>query len=84
MGLTTNPCFRGGSPRPTIPNPSRIGLSKPGYLWGDRLTRVSAIDIGDHIGYADPALVELIIWSTGIHGWWAENLRGHHGFGEAA
>jgi hypothetical protein len=27
-------------------------LRHPGYLWGENLTRVATLDIGDHIGWA--------------------------------
>lgn len=61
MGLTTNETYRDGSPRTPIPDPAAVGLRGRGYLWGDRLTNVSAIDIGDHIGWVDAALAEAIV-----------------------
>lgn len=61
MGLTTRDKYLDGSPRQSIPNPRAVGLKGPGYLWGDRLTNVSAVDVGDHIGWVDEALAELII-----------------------
>ena len=75
MGLTTNPRFRDGTPRVAIPAPERVGLKGTGYLWGDRATRVSALDIGDHIGWADAALAERIIAHAQLYGHVANGLR---------
>jgi hypothetical protein len=60
VGLTTNPKFEDGPTRPAIPNPRWAGLPGPGYLWGENLTRISVLDIGDHIGWSHPQLVDLI------------------------
>jgi hypothetical protein len=60
VGLTTNPRFGDGSGRPPVPNPRWAGLRGAGYLWGENLTRISILDIGDHIGWAHPQLIELI------------------------
>ena len=60
VGLTTNPRFGDGQARAAIPNPRWAGLSGPGYIWGENLTRISVLDIGDHIGWAHPQLVEAI------------------------
>jgi hypothetical protein len=76
MGLTTNPTYRDGTPRIAIPNPTVVGLRGPGFLWGDRLTPVSPIDVGDHIGWADAALVEAVICLAALDGAWAAGLRG--------
>ena len=59
-GLTTLPRFADGRARLSVPNPSKIGLSGPGYLWG-KPVRVSALDIERVIGFADDALVEQIV-----------------------
>jgi hypothetical protein len=60
VGLTTNPRFMDGQARTPIPNPRWAGLSGPGYIWGENLTRISVLDIGDHIGWAHPQLIEAI------------------------
>jgi hypothetical protein len=57
MGLTTNPRYRDGSPRVAIPDPWAVGLRAPGWLWGDRLCWTAGIDIQNHIGWVDEALV---------------------------
>lgn len=75
MGLTTNATYRDGSPRIAIPNPAGVGLGGPGFLWGDRLTRAAVIDIGDHIGWADPALVDAVIALAGLDAGLAQRLR---------
>ena len=61
LGLTTNPAFRSGTPRVAIPNPANVGLYKPGYLWGDRLTLIYVGDVEKHLGMADRALVKAIL-----------------------
>lgn len=76
MGLTTNSTYRDGSSRVPIPNPTLVGLRGPGFLWGDRLTPVAAIDIGDHIGWADSALVEAVIALARLDSDQAMGLRG--------
>ena len=66
VGLTTNPAFRNGVPRVAIPNPQAVGLYKPGFLWGDRVTRVHVLDVEKHIGWADEALVDAILASVDL------------------
>ncbi|MDP8928615.1 MAG: hypothetical protein M3O70_08600 [Actinomycetota bacterium] len=61
MGLTTSPLYGDNTPRTPVPHPYEIGLNGPGYLWSSRLTRVSVLDIGSHIGWVDPALAATII-----------------------
>ena len=56
MGLTTRPRYRDGSPRVAVPNPAVVGLRGQGWLWGERLTWLSRLDILDHIGWVDRAL----------------------------
>lgn len=75
MGLTTNSTYRDGTPRRPIPSVNAVGLSGPGFLWGEQLTNVSSLDIGDHIGWADEALVEAIIAAAELSGEVAEALR---------
>jgi hypothetical protein len=75
MGLTTNPTHRDGSPRHRVPNWKPVGLPGPGFIWGDRLTNVSVIDVEDHIGWADDALVEAVIDLAGLYGRFASGLR---------
>lgn len=61
MGLTTKPKYSTGEPRRPIPNFQAVGLWGPGFIWGNRLTRVSAESIRGYIGVADFRLVEEII-----------------------
>lgn len=61
MGLTSNRTYRNGSLRVPVPDPAMVGLRGPGFLWGDHLTNVSVLDIGDHIGWVDSRLAEAII-----------------------
>jgi hypothetical protein len=57
LGLTTRPHHRDGTPRVAVPHPSSVGLQRPGWLWSGKLTWTSGIDIEEHIGWADQALV---------------------------
>lgn len=61
MGLTTKSRYATGQPRRPVPNHEAVGLWGPGFIWGDRLTRVSADSIHGFIGLADYRLVEEII-----------------------
>ncbi len=83
MGLTTNPRYRDGSPRVAIPNPAAVGLKAPGWLWGDRLCWTAGIDIGDHVGWIDEALVFEVISLARLAGPTINHLlaaaREHHG-----
>jgi hypothetical protein len=40
-----------------LPSATRVGLQRPGWLWSGKLTWTSGIDIEDHIGWIDQALV---------------------------
>ncbi len=75
MGLTSKRKYLGGVQRTPVPNPSYCGLDAPSFLWGGGLTRISASDVGDHIGFADLALADAIIGLTEMYGCWAEDLR---------
>lgn len=60
MGLTTLPNHADCTPRCRVPNPLSCGLGDgDSYLWG-RASRVCALDIGDHIGYADEDLLAVL------------------------
>lgn len=61
MGLTTKPIYRSGAPRQPVPNPLCVGLNRPGYLWANRLTGVSVLDIEGHLGWVDLALATAVI-----------------------
>lgn len=61
MGLTTNPAYAGGAERVAVPNPQRVGLSGPGYLWGNRLASIGPLDIERHLGWVDVELAEAVI-----------------------
>lgn len=41
--------------------PTAVGLNGAGYLWGERLTRISVLDFRQHLGWADASLVATII-----------------------
>jgi hypothetical protein len=60
MGLTSKSHYQSGKPRTPVPDPARVGLAGPGYLWGDRLTSVSALDVRKPLGWCDRALAEMI------------------------
>lgn len=68
MGLTTNPRYASGLPRLPIPNFQNVGLNRPGYLWGDRLTNVAVLDIHATIGRVDTALADAVIALVGLRG----------------
>ena len=68
MGLTTKPAYRNGQPRTPIPNPAALGLTGPGYLWGPRLTRISALDLYYHLGWATEEVLALIKHLQGLGG----------------
>lgn len=61
MGLTTNDAFADGRKRTPVPNWQAVGLHGPGYLWGDRLTNVSVLDVGRRVGEADLELAVTIV-----------------------
>src|SRR5437899_200892 len=74
MGLTTNPRYRNGAPRVPINDPAAVGLRAEGWLWGDRLTSTTALDIFDHIGWIDEALAFDVIELGGLEGPTANQL----------
>ena len=74
MGLTTRPSYRDGSPRTPVPDPGVVGLRRAGHLWG-RCTRVAAVDMEDHIGWADEALAHAIIAAAELPSGQASALR---------
>ncbi len=75
MGLTTNAHYASGKQRVEIPDPAEVGLNGPGFLWGDQLTNVSAIDIDRTIGKVTLALAEAVISLAGLYGPYAATLR---------
>lgn len=60
VGLTRKPTYRHGASRVAIPNPTELGLHGPGYLWGNRVTLISVLDVERHIGWADQAFVDVV------------------------
>lgn len=58
MGLTTSPSYATGVDRTPVPDPEALGLGPPSYFWGNKLTRVSRMDIGDHIEWIDTASIK--------------------------
>lgn len=83
MGLTTNPRFKNGDRRVAIPNPDAVGLLGPGFLWGDRLTDVSVLDLGAVIGRVDRTLSEIVIRAARLSGNEAAALRAAAGPSQA-
>ena len=83
MGLTTLDKYKDGSPRIAIPNPRMVGLRGPGYIWGERTSMISALDVGDHLGWVDPELAEAVITQAHLPEDEAAALRDaafrHHG-----
>jgi hypothetical protein len=61
MGLTRKSHYKNGLSRMPIPDYVAVGLQRPGYLWGARLTRVDPADIGDYIGTADTGLLRAVL-----------------------
>lgn len=60
MGLTTREQFANGLPRTPVPCPQVCGLGHgPSYLWGTP-TWICVLDVGDHIGNAQPGLMSLL------------------------
>lgn len=68
IGLTTRPRHRDGKPRTAIPNARAVGPQQPGWLWSGNLCTTSGIDIGDHIGWIDQALVFEVAKLAGLEG----------------
>lgn len=61
MGLTSRSTYRNGQPRTPVPNPAAVGLRGPGYLWGQRLTAISVLDVYRHLGWVDTDLAEVLM-----------------------
>ncbi len=66
MRLTTKPHYRSGGERRPIPNPFRVGLNGPGYLWTDHLTAVCVLDVERHLGWVDMELAATVINHAGL------------------
>ena len=49
--------MRDGTPRIGVLRPEDSGLRGAAFLWGEDLTRVSVLDLGQHIGWASEELV---------------------------
>jgi hypothetical protein len=61
MGLTRKSSYdTTGQPRTPIPDPAALGLDGQGFLWSNRLTRISVIDVLCHLGWATDDMMELI------------------------
>ena len=55
VGLTSQARHADGTARVAVIQPRWAGLrAGPSFLWGENLTRVNALDLGDHIGWATP------------------------------
>ena len=87
--LTTQPIHKtSGVPRRQILDPSRLGLAAPSFVWSSHLMRVSALDVGDHIGWIDHAALTLIAQVE--HLWFGDLQRmrevasRHHGYAWAS
>jgi hypothetical protein len=60
-GLTSQAHHSDGTARVAVIEPRWAGLrSGPSYLWGENLTKVSVLDVGEHIGWAHPELISQI------------------------
>jgi hypothetical protein len=59
--FTTREYPRGGGRRHAIPDPDAVGLDGPSFIWGARISRISPLDLYDHLGWADDALVEEVL-----------------------
>lgn len=59
--MTTRATYQDGHPRTRIPVPGAVGLRRPGYLWGDRLTGISVMDVDGHVGWVDAGLAAAVI-----------------------
>lgn len=75
VGLTSKRTFRNGGARIAVPDPSALGLHGPGHLWSDRWYRVSAIDVGEVIGWVTPEAAELVIGNVRVNPRQAHALR---------
>lgn len=60
VGLTRGSRFGSGIDRVAIPNPTAQGLSRPGYIWGDKVTMISVLDVEGHLGWADAEFLAVI------------------------
>ena len=74
MGLTTRSAYNSGEHRTEIPDPHAVGLRGPGFLWGERLTSISTLDVLDHIGWVDIGLAAAVISNAGLTGSYAAAL----------
>ena len=60
-GLTTQEFFKTtGKRRTAVPNPSACGLNQPGFLWSHKPAKISRIDVRQHLGWVDHAMVDTI------------------------
>lgn len=79
LGFTTQSTFKtgemAGEPRRPLRSPERYGLTRPSFMWSNRLARVSRIHVTDHFGFADQELVEDVIDFADLYGSWAAGLR---------
>lgn len=79
MGLTTKPRHDHGAARVAVPHPAAVGLRGASYLWGDRLTSVSVLDIDRVIGRIDLPLADAVANLAGLKGETLTKL--HHAAG---
>ncbi|MFN8232213.1 MAG: hypothetical protein U0V56_01600 [Actinomycetota bacterium] len=60
-----------------------MGLRQPGWIWSDKLAWASGLDVEDHIGWVDQALVFEVARLVGLDGASLKNLvvsaLSHHG-----
>ncbi len=59
-GLTTSRRRLDGVARVSVPHPYAVGLTGPGYLWGNRLHGIRKDDVLRRIGHAHAALAHRI------------------------
>ena len=60
LPLTSQRYYGNGELRIPIADPFGLGLLRKGYLWSQSLTKVSVLDVFDHVGYVHHAATEQI------------------------
>jgi hypothetical protein len=76
-GLTSQPRHADDTPRVAVIQPRWAGLrAGPSFLWGENLTRVAALDVGAHIGWAHSELVSQIEENVRLNAADRTSLRG--------
>jgi hypothetical protein len=61
MGLTTKETYSTGGRRVPIQNWVTVGLPGPGFLWGNKLTRITTESVKGFLGWSDDHLADSIV-----------------------